>query len=191
MITGEKRGLGDAYRRGMKHACRALHADLVFEMDADLQHSPNLIPLFIALADCGFSLVIGSRFAPGGDTPDFSFRRRLLSRFGNWMVRFFGGISQVRDCTSGFRCIRSDLIEKCDLSFLSTRGYSFQSALLFEMLRQGARVVEVPIVFPDRRYGESKLSFRDQIEFLLNIPMMRFRRSRAAGILTGRLFRLL
>jgi dolichol-phosphate mannosyltransferase len=177
LITGEKRGLGEAYKRGMAWAIKNLEPDLIFEMDADLQHDPGLIPLFITLANHGFSLVIGSRFAPGGSTPDFSLRRKLLSYVGNWMIRFFGGLPRIHDCTSGYRCIKSELIAKCDLSFLSTRGYSFQASLLCELLRRNAKIVEIPIVFPDRLHGESKLTLRDQVEFLINIAKIRFTRS--------------
>ena len=177
LITGEKKGLGEAYKRGFAHAMEELEPDLIFEMDADLQHSPALLPLFISLANHGFTLIIGSRFAPGGSTPNFSMWRRFQSLFGNWLIRFFGGLPRIHDCTSGYRCIKTDLIKKCDLSSLSTRGYSFQSSLLFELLRNGARVIEIPIEFPDRVHGESKLSFRDQVEFLLNIAKIRFRKS--------------
>jgi len=177
LIIGEKKGLGEAYKRGMNYAVKNFEPDLIFEMDADLQHDPALIPLFITLSNYGFSLVIGSRFAPGGDTPNFSLQRRFISLFGNWMIRFLGGLPRIHDCTSGYRCIKADLIKKCDLSFLSTRGYSFQSSLLCELLRNGARVVEIPIIFPDRSRGKSKLSFQDQKEFLLNIPKIRFRQS--------------
>jgi len=177
MITGKKEGLGEAYKRGMAYASKELSPDLVFEMDADRQHDPALIPLFVDLANHGFSLVIGSRFAPGGATPDFSFHRKLISRVGNWMIRFLGGLPRIHDCTSGFRCIKAEVLEKCEFGFLSTRGYSFQSSLLFELLRNGARVIEVPIVFPDRQFGESKLSMQDQIEFLVNIAKLRFRQS--------------
>jgi len=177
LVTGEKKGLGEAYKRGMAYAISQLDPDLIFEMDADRQHDPACIPIFNYLATQGFSLIIGSRFAPGGATPNFSFRRKFISLLGNWMIRFFGGIPRIHDCTSGFRCIKADLISKCNLSFLSTRGYSFQSSLLCELLRNGARVIEVPIIFPDRIYGESKLSLNDQIEFLLNIAKIRFRQS--------------
>ena len=178
LITGPKQGLGDAYKRGIIWAIDNINPELIFEMDADLQHDPDLISLFITLTHYGFSLVIGSRYAPGGSTPDFSFRRRLISRVGNWMVRFFGGIHRITDCTSGYRCIKAELIQKCDLSYLSTRGYSFQSSLLCELIRNGARVIEIPIIFPDRKIGESKLSFRDQVEFLFNIPRLRFNQYR-------------
>lgn len=177
LITGEKKGLGEAYKRGIDYATRILEPDLIFQMDADLQHDPALLPLFITLTNHGFSLVIGSRFAPGGSTPNFSLRRRLMSLVGNWMIRFFGGLPRIHDCTSGYRCIKAELIRKCDLSFLSTRGYSFQSSLLLELLRNGARVIEIPITFADRIYGESKLSFRDQLEFLFNIAKIRFKKS--------------
>jgi len=177
LISGEKRGLGEAYKRGMAYALEHLAADLVLQMDADLQHSPKLIPLFVNLAENGFSLVIGSRFILGGSTPDFSFKRRMLSRVGNGMLRFLGGLPPIRDCTSGYRCIKADVLRKCDLSQLSTRGYSFQSSLLFELIRNGGRIIEVPITFADRVRGESKLSFDDQVEFLLNVFRIRFRKS--------------
>lgn len=177
MITGEKKGLGDAYKRGMNYALKELSPELIFEMDADGQHDPKLIPLFVVLANHGFSLVIGSRFAPGGSTPDFSLRRRVMSIAGNWMIRILGGIPRIQDCTSGFRCIKAELIPKCNLTFLSTRGYSFQSSLLCELLRNGAKVIEVPIIFPDRCHGTSKLSIKDQVEFLFNIAKIRFRQS--------------
>lgn len=177
LISGDKKGLGDAYQRGINHALKTFDPDCILEMDADLQHSPTLLPLFITLANHGFSLVIGSRFAPGGSTPNFSLYRTLLSRVGNWLVRFLGGLPRIHDCTSGYRCIKAAIIRQCDFSFLSTRGYSFQTSFLCELLRNGAKVIEVPIVFPDRQHGQSKLRFNDQVEFLFNIFKIRFRRS--------------
>ena len=177
LISGEKKGLGEAYKRGIAHAMEALNPDHILQMDADLQHSPDMIPVFIDLARHGFDLVIGSRFALGGSAPNFSFYRRLISVLGNWLLRFLGGFPPIRDCTSGFRCIKADLLKKCDLTFLSTKGYSFQSSLLFALIQNKARVIEVPIVFPDRKNGESKLGFNDQVEFLLNVFKIRFRKS--------------
>jgi len=176
LVTGEKKGLGEAYKRGMAHAMKELQADLIFEMDADLQHDPSLLPLFVILANNGFSLVVGSRFISGGVTPNFPWHRKLISLFGTWLVRLFGGLQALTDCTSGYRCIKADVIAKCDLRGLATRGYSFQSSLLCELIRNGARVIEVPIVFHERKRGEYKLSFRDQIEFLLNLFRLRFKR---------------
>lgn len=177
LLRGEKQGLGEAYKRGMSHALAELKPDLIFEMDADGQHDSTLIPLFINLANHGFTVVIGSRFVLGGATPDFSLWRKTLSVVANFLVRYLGGIARIHDSTSGFRCIKADLLPRCNLGFLSTRGYSFQSSLLCELVRSGARVIEVPIIFPDRSLGESKLSFKDQAEFLLNIARIRFRNS--------------
>ena len=177
LLSGEKRGLGDAYKRGMAHAINNLNADIIFEMDADFQHDPDLIPLFIDLYRNGFTLIIGSRFLPGAEMTDMSYYRKFLSLFGNWLIRFFGGLPRLRDFTSGYRCIQANLIEKCDFSNLSTTGYAFQTSLIFELLRNGARVIEVPINFPERLHGTSKLSFPDQLEFLINLLKIRFRES--------------
>lgn len=177
LITGEKKGLGDAYKRGMTYAIDELNADLIFEMDADLQHDPDLIPLFIDLNNHGFSLVIGSRFLPGAEMPNMSRYRKSISLVGNWLIRFFGGLPRLRDLTSGYRCIQASLISKCSFENLSTTGYAFQTSLIFELLRNGARVIEVPMSFPNRKFGESKLSFPDQIEFLVNLLKIRFRGS--------------
>ncbi len=178
IISGEKEGLGEAYKRGMAQAIAELKPDLIFEMDADLQHDPKMIPVFISMANKGFSLVIGSRFISGGSTPNFSLYRKGISLLGNWLIRFFGGMAGIQDCTSGYRCIKADLIPKCNMSNLATRGYSFQSSLIYELLRNGAKPIEIPIIFPDRQHGESKLALRDQVEFLLNLARIRFKESK-------------
>ncbi|MDL2274572.1 glycosyltransferase family 2 protein [Desulfosarcina sp. OttesenSCG-928-G10] len=177
LLEGEKKGLGEAYKRGMAKAIELVEPEFIFEMDADLQHSPELLPLMTSLGNYGFDLIIGSRFVLGGSTPNFSCKRRLLSIVGNWMLRVLGGLPSIRDCTSGYRCIRTSVLKQCNLSRLSTKGYSFQSSLLFELLRNNAKTIEVPITFPDRLVGESKLSFSDQWEFLLNIARIRFSNS--------------
>jgi len=169
LITGAKQGLGEAYKRGIGHALRELTPDIVFEMDADGQHDPDLLPIFAYLASHDFGLVIGSRFAPGGTTPEFSPWRRTLSLIGNWMIRIVGGLPGVHDCTSGYRCIKADILQRCDLTHLATRGYSFQSSLLCELLRHNIKVVEIPMVFHQREQGQSKLTLKDQVEFLGNV----------------------
>jgi len=178
LLEGDKQGLGNAYIKGMQYAIDQFDSDLIIQMDADLQHDPDIIPLFITLQNFDFSLIIGSRFAPGGETRGFTFYRRLLSNTGNFLVRLFSGIPRIHDCTSGFRCIRSDLIKKCDFSDMSVKGYSFQSALLYELLRNGARVLEVPIVFHPRTQGESKLYTKDLFEFMYNLFRIRFHKSK-------------
>jgi dolichol-phosphate mannosyltransferase len=179
LLRGKKKGLGDAYKRGIAHAMATLDPELILQMDADQQHDPTLLPLFVSLTQYGFSLVIGSRFAPGAGKPALSFRRRLISRLGTVLVRLAAGLPRLHDCTSGYRCIRAGLIAKCNLGLLATRGYSFQSSLLSELIRNDARVVEIPILFAPRAHGTSKLSLSDQIEFLTNLGRLwrnRFRR---------------
>ena len=179
LLRGEKRGLGEAYKRGMAHAIATLDPELILQMDAEHQRDPSIFPLFVILTQYGFTLVIGSRFRPEGGEPALSFRRRLISRLGTIVVRTAAGSPRINDCTSGYRCIRADLIAKCDFGSLPTHGYSFLSSLLSELLRNGARVVEIPILFGPRAHGTSKLSFSDQIEFITNLGWLwrsRFRR---------------
>jgi dolichol-phosphate mannosyltransferase len=178
LLEDKDNGLGEAYIKGMKYAIDNCKADVIIQMDADLQHDPGMLPLFLTLYEFGFTLIVGSRFAPGGKTPEFTLYRKFLSSFGNFLVRLFSGIPRIHDCTSGYRCIKSDLIEKCDFSTMSVRGYSFQSSLLYELLRNGARILEIPIIFEARQYGTSKLAFRDQVEFLINLVRIRFHKSR-------------
>ena len=177
MITGTKVGLGNAYTRGFSHAIEQWDPSLIIQMDADGQHDPNVIKQFIPLAENGKQLIIGSRFIEGSSTPNFSNWRRFISLFGNFLVRYLGGVYMIKDCTSGFRCINTDLLKKCNLDYFSTKGYSFQSSLVCELMRNGANAVEIPIVFNKREHGLSKLTLHDQIEFLINIVKIRFRNS--------------
>ena len=175
LVTGQKKGLGDAYKRGFNYALNDLQADLIFQMDSDGQHDTSLIPHFVSYIEEGKDVVIGSRFIDGGTTPDFSFSRLLMSKVGNLLVRYVGGITQVKDCTSGYRAIRASYLKELDFSYLSTRGYSFQSSLICDLAWRGADISEIPIEFSSRQGGDSKLALRDQIEFLLNIPRLGFR----------------
>ena len=175
LVTGQKKGLGDAYKRGFNYALNDLQADLIFQMDSDGQHDTSLIPHFVSSIEGGRDVVIGSRFVEGGTTPDFSFSRLIMSKVGNLLVRYVGGVTQVNDCTSGYRAIRASYLKELDFSYLSTRGYSFQSSLICDLAWRGANISEIPIEFSSRQGGDSKLALRDQIEFLLNIPRLGFR----------------
>ena len=177
MITGTKVGLGNAYTRGFSHAIEQWDPSLIIQMDADGQHDPNVIKQFIPLAENGKQLIIGSRFIEGSSTPNFSKWRRFISLFGNFLVRYMGGVYMIKDCTSGFRCINANLLQKCNLDFFSAKGYSFQSSLICELIRNGANAIEVPIVFNKREHGLSKLTLHDEIEFLINIIKIRYRNS--------------
>ena len=177
LINEDKKGIAEAYKSGIQYAVNEMDPELLFEMDADGQHDPSLIPTFISLANHGFSLVIGSRFAQGGDSPNFTFVQKAYSLFGNWLVRVLGGVPRIRDCTSGYRCIKTSLIKKCNMDFEGHSGYTFQSSFLFELVKNGAKVVEVPIIFANRMAGETKLTKEDRNEFIMNIIKMRYRQS--------------
>jgi dolichol-phosphate mannosyltransferase len=179
LITGQKQGLGAAYIRGMKHAVNELHADAVMEMDADFSHKPADVPRLIAALDEGADFVIGSRYVPGGKIPaDWSFLRRMNSKWGNVFARYVAGMYSVKDCTAGFRAIRSSIISKIDPDTLKVKGYAFQISLLHEAILNHARVREVPVVFVDRARGETKLGLLDIVEFMLNAWWIRFERSK-------------
>ncbi len=179
LITGEKQGLGAAYVRGMKFAINELQADVVMEMDADFSHKPEDVPRLIEAVAGGADFAIGSRYVPGGKIPeDWSFLRRMNSRWGNVFARYVAGLYAVRDCTAGFRAIRASIVKKIELDALKVRGYAFQISLLHEAILNHAVVREIPVEFVDRKRGQTKLGLSDIVEFMLNAWWIRFERSK-------------
>ncbi|MCK5123187.1 MAG: glycosyltransferase [Candidatus Pacebacteria bacterium] len=177
-MNGEKEGLGKAYIRGFNYAIKKLKADFVFEMDADFSHNPLDIPRFLEAVENGYDFVIGSRYTEGGSIPNnWGFVRKLNSKFGNIFARFIAGLCRVKDCTAGYRCISTKIIKKIDLENLNATGYSFQMNLLYEAIRIKAKVKEIPVDFIDREFGESKISFSDIKEFIINSFKLRLRKS--------------
>ena len=131
LLLGEKAGLGAAYIRGMRYALDVLQADLIFEMDADFSHKPEDVALLLSEIEAGADFVIGSRYVKGGTIPiEWGLLRRLNSMGGNIAARYIAGLSQIRDCTAGFRAIRASLLRRIDFNALRTQGYAFQVALL-------------------------------------------------------------
>lgn len=176
LITGNKAGLGAAYTRGMTHAINELHADTVFEMDADFSHDPADVPRLLDALEHSADFVIGSRYVRGGSIPgEWSFLRKLNSRVGNFVARYVAGIYRVRDCTAGFRAIRATILRQIDFPVLKVKGYAFQVALLHQAVTLGAVVKEVPVHFVDRKHGESKLGLSDILEFVVNAWWIRLR----------------
>ena len=155
------RGLGRSYVDGMQAALRQ-NPTHVCQMDADFSHDPADVPRLIEAAERA-DLVIGSRYVPGGALRDWSKRRIALSALANQYVRRITGLP-VFDCTSGFRCWRADLLSRIALERVISDGYAFQVELAWRAHRAGARIVEVPITFTDRRLGTSKLSGRVLVE---------------------------
>lgn len=160
-----KLGLGSAYRAGFRRGIDAGH-DVLIEMDADLSHDPADLPrLLQGIAD-GASLVIGSRYVPGGSTPHWPLHRRLLSRWGN---RYTGAVLglDVHDATAGFRAYRADTLEQIDFETTRADGYAFQVEMAYRVGRLGSAITEVPISFTDRVRGTSKMSGRIVVEAML------------------------
>lgn len=150
-----KQGLGTAYVEGFRYALEH-DFDCVFEMDADFSHDPRYLPLLLDASE-GADLVIGSRYVPGGRTPDWGLSRKLISGFGNVFARTLLRLP-VRDCTAGFKCYRRAVLEAFDLDLIHLEGYAFQIETVYQVHRKGLRIKEVPIVFPDRKIGTSKMS---------------------------------
>jgi dolichol-phosphate mannosyltransferase len=160
-----KHGLGSAYRQGFALALDEDY-DVIVSMDVDFSHDPAVVPELLALIDAGADAVIGSRYVPGGATVDWPLHRRLLSRWGNRYTSLLLGLP-VRDCTSGFRAYRADALRSIDPSSTDAEGYAFLTELVRRLVRARFRVMETPIAFTDRRYGESKMSSRIVVESML------------------------
>ena len=169
-------GLGPAYLAGFDHALRG-GAGLVLEMDADFSHDPDDVERLIAAVADGADLALGSRYVPGGGVSDWGRVRRIVSRGGCRYARLVLGL-RVADLTGGFKCFRREVLEAIDLPSVRSRGYAFQVELTYRAIRAGFRVVEVPIVFRERRLGRSKMSWRIAGEAFVLLPQLRRRRVR-------------
>ena len=156
-----QRGLGRSYVDGFQEALR-LGATRVVQMDADFSHDPNEVMRLIDATGAA-DLAIGSRYIPGGTLHNWPWHRVALSAFANRYVRAITGVP-VNDCTSGFRCWRSDLLARVPLVRIASEGYAFQVEMAWHASNAGARIVEVPITFVERTRGSSKLSGRVIVE---------------------------
>jgi dolichol-phosphate mannosyltransferase len=151
------RGLGRSYIEALLRA-RSEADDFVCQMDADLSHDPKYLPVMTAaIVDRGCDLVIGSRYTAGGGIRNWPFTRLVLSRFANLYVRMITRLPAA-DCTSGFRTWRREALARLPLEQIASEGYAFLVEMLYVAHRVGCRVGEVPIVFVERRVGQSKLS---------------------------------
>jgi len=168
-----KEGLGPAYIAGFREAL-AGGAGLVLEMDSDFSHDPAYLPRLLDAAKHA-DLVLGSRYVDGGGVSDWGPLRRAVSRGGSAYARLVLGVG-VRDLTGGFKCFRREVLEAIDLDRITTRGYAFQVEMTYRALRCGFRVVEVPIVFRERRVGSSKMDTSIVAEAVWRLPLLRFGR---------------
>lgn len=151
----EKAGLGAAYVAGFRWGLERDYATIV-EMDADGSHAPEDLPRMLdALGDA--DLVLGSRYVPGGSVVNWPKRREILSRAANLYSRLALGM-KIREYTAGFRAYRRQVLEKLELDEIASRGYCFQIDLAWRTANAGFAVIEVPITFTEREFGESKMS---------------------------------
>lgn len=151
-----KLGLGTAYIDGFRWGLERGYAYML-EMDADFSHDPMYLPDMIRLAAEGADMVVGSRWVDGGGTRNWGLGRQMISRAGSFYARSILGVD-IRDLTAGFICYRRQTLVRLDLAAVESNGYSFQIEMKYRVLRAGMTVVELPIVFVDRRVGQSKMS---------------------------------
>ncbi len=175
MHRAGKLGLGTAYVEGFGWGL-ARGYEYLFEMDADGSHDPKYLPQMLALAIDGADVVVGSRNVPGGGVEGWGIGRNIISKGGSLYARTILGID-VRDVTAGFVCWRRAALEAIELSTITSNGYSFQIEMKYRAVKKGMRLVETPIVFVDRRVGQSKMSRAIVAEALLKVWAIRFGRS--------------
>jgi dolichol-phosphate mannosyltransferase len=169
----DKNGIGPAYVAGFR---RALQGDqqMIVTMDADLSHDPDDLPRMLEAA-VSADVVIGSRYVDGGSTVGWPLHRRLISKGGGTYARFVLGVP-VHDLTSGYKVYRREVIEQFDFNHIRSDGYGFQIETVFRAIKNGFRVVEIPIEFHDRTRGKSKLSRRIVLEAAPMVWKLRFER---------------
>ncbi|HEY3495605.1 MAG TPA: polyprenol monophosphomannose synthase [Polyangiaceae bacterium] len=174
-----RQGLRSAYLEGFRIAVEA-KPDAVAQMDADLSHEPGcLLAMGNALERA--DLVLGSRYVPGGSVDQrWPAWRKGLSAFGNQYARTILGLPQ-RDLTTGFRLWRSDALERMPLHDVRANGYVFLVEMAYLAHALGLRIAEVPIHFPDRSRGESKMSLRIQVEAAFRVWQMKWDHERRRG----------
>jgi dolichol-phosphate mannosyltransferase len=169
----KKEGLGKAYVAGFRRALDEPY-EFIFEMDADFSHKPKDLPRFLAAMEAGQAdLCLGSRRVAGGGTVNWGVGRQFISAGGSLYARTLLGVS-IRDLTGGFKCFRRRVLETVPLDEVRSSGYSFQVELTYRAIRKGFKVIEIPIIFEDRRVGQSKMSrtvFMEAVAMVLRLRL--------------------
>ncbi len=168
-----KAGIGPAYLAGFARALE-LGADLIVQMDADFSHPVEALPSFYA-AMARYDVVLGSRYVDGITVVNWPMHRLLISWFGNVYARKVLGGLPVQDATGGYKCWRREVLEAMDLSSVLSNGYAFQVEMTYRAWRLGFRILELPIIFADRRQGESKMHLSIALEALTIVWRLRVR----------------
>lgn len=169
-----KLGLGTAYITGFKWALERNY-DFIYEMDADFSHDPGDLPrLYKACAEEGADVAIGSRYISGVNVVNWPLSRVLMSYVASIYVRLITGM-KIMDTTAGFICYRKEVLEKLKPEHIKSVGYGFQIEMKFTAWKMGFRIVEIPIIFTDRRLGASKMTGGIFNEALWGVLMMKLR----------------
>ena len=169
----KKQGLGRAYVAGFKHAL-AEGYEVILQMDADLSHDPAYLPHFLEQTRGGADLVVGSRYVQGISVVNWDLKRLLLSQMATKYVRMVTGMP-FTDATGGFKCWRREALLALGLDGVFANGYLFQIETTYGAYRRGFRVVEIPIVFVERRLGRSKMHWGVIWEALWKTLRLRFK----------------
>lgn len=156
-----KLGLGSAVIEAARYAIENRY-DFFINLDADLSHDPGAIPSLISRMESDIDVVIGSRYVKGGKIEGWPLRRKLTSRCVNGFARLMLSL-KTRDNSGSFRCYRVSMLEKLDFSGIRSQGYSFFEEILFRLRQVGAKFVEVPITFSERKFGSSKVDRREAV----------------------------
>ena len=168
-----KLGLGTAYITGFKKAIE-MGYDFIFEMDADFSHNPaDLISLHDACLNEGADMAIGSRYKSGVNVVNWPMGRVLMSYFASVYVRTITGM-KIMDTTAGFKCYRRHVLETIKLDKIRLKGYAFQIEMKFTTWKYGFKIVEIPIIFTDRKQGSSKMSGGIFNETVWGVMKMKF-----------------
>ncbi|MCJ7497624.1 MAG: polyprenol monophosphomannose synthase [candidate division Zixibacteria bacterium] len=167
----KKSGLGTAYLAGFQYALQNGY-DYIFEMDSDFSHDPAYIPYFLS-AVREADLVLGSRYIKGVNVVNWPITRLLLSYYANVYARWVTGLP-VKDSTGGFKCFKREVLETIGLDRIHSNGYAFQIEMSFRAWKKGFKIKEIPIIFVDRREGESKMSKKIIREAIWMVWKLRF-----------------
>jgi dolichol-phosphate mannosyltransferase len=167
-----KEGLGAAYRAAFAYLLNRPDCDVIVQIDCDFSHDPADVARLLAAIGSGADLVLGSRYIPGGGTPGWSLARRAISRGGSLFARTVLQLP-AHDLTGGFKAWRADLLRRIDLQRVGTQGYGFQIEMTWWARRSGASIREIPIIFSERRAGQSKMSRKIIAEALLMVLKLR------------------
>ncbi len=167
-----KMGLGSAYIHGFKWGLKN-NFDFIFEMDCDFSHNPDDLLRLLDVCENGADLAIGSRYCKGGKIHNWPIGRILMSYFASVYVRLVLWLP-VKDTTAGFKCYRNHVLKSIELNEIKFKGYAFQIEMKYRAYKKKFKIVEVPIIFTDRIFGESKMNTKIFKEAILGVIKMRF-----------------